>query len=497
MVPISSRVNAKVTARTPPCGLHLLSEESCPKNVHGRLFPRLLHLPKDVRLIGEVVHLQFALFSWEMLIYSYNESLQQLYNFKLRLALILEFKAKLFDGKKVCESSPKFFGNFLEVRDVMVAWARLIYEWLSLLVKGANLRMFGFFAWIGMKEFIQLPLLVMVSLPLVLAEIVEFIKMFDRLRFTARICYPKETSRAPQGHWNHKTTILLAIVVKDTILEIEDKDITYEEHWDMEQRQIVKEFLCGKRKAIAADEGNCTSIQYATLEEYKQYEEARKRQKEDTLKAFLNKDIKDLAPFFDISDISSSDSSDEECEQEIKVHEDNEVIEDSSKLSDHDMFVLFDSGSTHTFVSSKFAENLCVKSKKLDFELCVSTPAEIVMCACDMLKSCKMSMHRVNIDCKEKQILFTLEGEIVTFEGVRSKSPPCVISTLQAMRSVKKGCQAYLESMVDTSKTVPMFVNVKVVQDFEDVFPEDLPSTERSRVHAIGDAQRTNIEDSI
>ncbi|KAF3438455.1 hypothetical protein FNV43_RR21217 [Rhamnella rubrinervis] len=101
--------------------------------------------------------------------------------------------------------------------------------------------------------------------------------------------------------------ILLSDSDEGTILEIEDKDIIYEEHWDMEQRQIVKEFLCGKRKAIAADEGNCTSIQYATLEEHKQYEEARKRQKEETLKAFLNKDIEDLAPFSDISDISSSD----------------------------------------------------------------------------------------------------------------------------------------------------------------------------------------------
>ena len=59
-------------------------------------------------------------------------------------------------------------------------------------------------------------------------------------------------------------------------------------------------------------------------------------------------------------------------------------------MSDQEAYVLFDSGSTHTFVSSKFAETLSVKSKKLDFDLCVSTPTGSVMCACDVLKSCKV-----------------------------------------------------------------------------------------------------------
>ncbi|KAF3457770.1 hypothetical protein FNV43_RR02429 [Rhamnella rubrinervis] len=52
--------------------------------------------------------------------------------------------------------------------------------------------------------------------------------------------------------------IILSDNDEDTIFEIEDKDIIYEEYWDMEQRQIMKEFLYGKWKAITADEGNCT-----------------------------------------------------------------------------------------------------------------------------------------------------------------------------------------------------------------------------------------------
>ena len=87
------------------------------------------------------------------------------------------------------------------------------------------------------------------------------------------------------------------------------------------------------------------------------------------------------------------------------------------------------------------------------------------MCACDVLRSCKvviggkiifvdlivldmsdfdvifgmnwMSMHGVSIHCKEKKILFTMEGEIVIFEGEKL---PRVISAFQALRSVRKGC---------------------------------------------------------
>ncbi|KAF3443636.1 hypothetical protein FNV43_RR13326 [Rhamnella rubrinervis] len=57
----------------------------------------------------------------------------------------------------------------------------------------------------------------------------------------------------------------------------------------------MKEFLYGKCKTIVTDEGNCTSVQYATSEEY------------------------------------NSDCFNGEHEQEIKVYDDNEVIENSLK----------------------------------------------------------------------------------------------------------------------------------------------------------------------
>ena len=51
-----------------------------------------------------------------------------------------------------------------------------------------------------------------------------------------------------------------------------------------------------------------------------------------------------------------------------------------------------------------------------------------------------MSMRGVSIHCKEKKILFTMEGETVIFEGEKSRLLPHFISALQALRSVRKVC---------------------------------------------------------
>ena len=62
-------------------------------------------------------------------------------------------------------------------------------------------------------------------------------------------------------------------------------------------------------------------------------------------------------------------------------------------------------------------------------------------------------MHGVSIHYKEMKILITIEGEFVIFKGVKSRSLPRVISALQALRSVRKGCQAFLASVMDIIDT--------------------------------------------
>ena len=53
--------------------------------------------------------------------------------------------------------------------------------------------------------------------------------------------------------------------------------------------------------------------------------------------------------------------------------------------------------------------------------------------------------------------------------------PTCVISTLKAKRLLRKGCEAYLTHVIDTSTAKLTLENVPLVREFSDVFPKDLP----------------------
>ena len=60
------------------------------------------------------------------------------------------------------------------------------------------------------------------------------------------------------------------------------------------------------------------------------------------------------------------------------------------------------------------------------------------------------------------------------FEGDRRILSTCVISALEAMRLLHKGCEAYLAHVIDKSKPEVFTESVPVVCEFFDVFPDDL-----------------------
>ena len=61
------------------------------------------------------------------------------------------------------------------------------------------------------------------------------------------------------------------------------------------------------------------------------------------------------------------------------------------------------------------------------------------------------------------------------FEDDRKVLPTCVISALETKRLLHKGCEAYLAHVIDTSTPKVTLESVPVVQEFMDVFFEDLP----------------------
>jgi hypothetical protein len=166
--------------------------------------------------------------------------------------------------------------------------------------------------------------------------------------------------------------------------------------------------------------------------------------------------------------------------------------------------VLFDPGSTHSFISCGFVRNIARSPEPLEYELSVSTPLGDTLMSNLVLKSCMfciegrelsadlvlLEMHdfdvilgmnwlaayHASVDCFEKEVVFRPPGELeFRFKGSRLPSLPHMISALRANRLLRKGCQGFLASVVDLQKKELEIEDIPVVREFPDVFPEDLP----------------------
>ena len=86
-----------------------------------------------------------------------------------------------------------------------------------------------------------------------------------------------------------------------------------------------------------------------------------------------------------------------------------------------------------------------------------------------------LSTHRASVDYFTKKIVFQKpRNPDLEFEGDRKILPTCVILALEAKRLLHKGCEAYLEFVIDNMTPEVDLDNVAVVREFQDVFSKDL-----------------------
>jgi len=156
-----------------------------------------------------------------------------------------------------------------------------------------------------------------------------------------------------------------------------------------------------------------------------------------------------------------------------------------------DCCVLYDSGATHSFVSDACVKKLSLPVCELQCELVVSTPASGLVRTSSVCTRCPveveghkykvnliclpleelevilgmdwLSVNRIVIDCREKKLFFpnTEEPELLTSQGVE--------------KELQGGAQCYIIfTHLEVGKEEETFV-IPVVQDFGDVFPEEVP----------------------
>ncbi|KAL8125566.1 hypothetical protein AgCh_013013 [Apium graveolens] len=82
--------------------------------------------------------------------------------------------------------------------------------------------------------------------------------------------------------------------------------------------------------------------------------------------------------------------------------------------------------------------------------------------------------NNAQINCKTKKVyLKTKSGEKVVFKGQRQEQ--LFLTIVQAKKLLRKGCESFLAYVVDSEKGNPSIEDILVVNEFPDVFPDELP----------------------
>ncbi|TYK01903.1 putative gag-pol polyprotein [Cucumis melo var. makuwa] len=145
----------------------------------------------------------------------------------------------------------------------------------------------------------------------------------------------------------------------------------------------------------------------------------------------------------------------------------------------HYTLVLFDSGSSHSFISSTFVLHARLEVEPLHHVLSVSTPSGEFLDMLDfdvILGMDWLAANHASIDCSRKEVAFNPPSiASFKFKGEGSRLLPQVISAMRASKLLSQGTWSILASVVDTREVDVSLSSEPVVRDYPDVFPKELP----------------------
>lgn len=161
------------------------------------------------------------------------------------------------------------------------------------------------------------------------------------------------------------------------------------------------------------------------------------------------------------------------------VESSNTMMTGILHLFSHDVMVLIDHGSTHSFMSTRLVTLIDATPKPLDFDLVIFTLLDKTMIAEMVNNSCVvrigevklladlilldlqdfdvilgmdwLSTHHTKVDCYSKEVTISIpnQSEFV-FKGIRSF--PKIIYVPRAKRLLQKGWLGYLPYVIDNQK---------------------------------------------
>ncbi|KAI3780620.1 hypothetical protein L2E82_10605 [Cichorium intybus] len=187
-----------------------------------------------------------------------------------------------------------------------------------------------------------------------------------------------------------------------------------------------------------------------------------------------------------------------------EAREKTDVVTGIFTLNTIPVYVIFDPGATHCFVSESLLPRLNVPLTPMDESLEVAIADGRYVWVSEHMEGCQLKIYGTvfpidlkpmttnefgvivgmdwlatnyaNVDCRNKSItVLSPEGEWMKIQGERHRLRMPVISFAQARSCISKGGMSYL-AYVSVAQPIKVGVaNVNVVNEFPDVFPDELP----------------------
>ena len=178
------------------------------------------------------------------------------------------------------------------------------------------------------------------------------------------------------------------------------------------------------------------------------------------------------------------------------------IIAGTFTLFDIDLYALIDPGSTHSYICMEHMSDKLPSVEPLVYDLHVTSPLGHSVRVNRVYKNCPLlvhdrefsvdlialpfhefdlilgmdwlSKHQAIVDCGKKIVLLKCPDLLeVIVQGIRSEPIPKVISAMEARRFLRKGCEAFLALILNSTKRASEYISM--IREFTDVFLEELP----------------------
>ncbi|KAD4385909.1 hypothetical protein E3N88_26078 [Mikania micrantha] len=187
----------------------------------------------------------------------------------------------------------------------------------------------------------------------------------------------------------------------------------------------------------------------------------------------------------------------------------SDVVTGTFLVNSMPAYVLFDSGASRSFVSTKFSHHSSFVLEKLSSPLEIEVADSKSFLVFNVYRNCKisiegedfaielipmmlgefdvvvgmdwLSLNQANIVCNRKVVqLISPSGKELSIQGER-RCGAVLCSLAKVMKYMNNGGKSFLAYVVDVDKEVKKLEDVTIVRDFPDVFPDDLPGVPPER----------------